>query len=76
MKCQTVLIKFMERGSPQQEVTTTHVTGGKHITVDYDQHFLKLTHMNAKDLPLKTISYNLNDVKEFVCEGVLWESTK
>lgn len=72
MRCQSVLIKFMDRNVPQQEVRALQLTGARYITMSFEAEgdkFLCLVFNSLDDRPIKVIMYNLSDIKEFVCEG-------
>lgn len=69
--CSVVIIKFFDKAAPAQEVRALQVTGARKLRVTRDDTFLILDYFGEMEFSIKRIAYNLKDVKEYACEGVL-----
>lgn len=70
LRCQIVLVKFMEKGTPMQEIRALQITSSKDLKVSVTDRFLVIDFMAHKEFSVKQICFNLDDVKEYACEGV------
>lgn len=61
----------MDKNLPQQEIRSTETLGSVRLQVSRDNKFLIVEHVCAQEFSVKQIGFNLNDVKEYTCEGVL-----
>lgn len=75
LKCQKVLIKFINERLPQQEIMAEHAFLCKVLEIRRDDKFLTVDHICEKAFSVKQINFNLSDIKEYACEGVLNPST-
>lgn len=73
IKCQTVLIKFVEKGLPAQEVRALTVSGCKYIVFSEGAKFLNLVFVTSEGSIVKHIGFAVGDVKEYVLEGIVWD---
>lgn len=70
IKCQDVLIKFMDKNLPQQEIRSAQIIGSARLEVRRDDLFLSVNHMTPNGYVVKQINFNLSDVKEYVCDRI------
>lgn len=78
IKCQEVLIKFMDRAAAQQEVRALQVAAATHleIAVHHDGKWLAVNFVTAKNGLVKQINYNMADIKEYACTSIIWENVQ
>jgi hypothetical protein len=72
-KCKTVRIKFVAPGLPQEELSALQTTGAAHIEVHRTDGFLELNFTASGGQLVKSILYRIADVRELVCESIVWE---
>jgi hypothetical protein len=67
LKCNTVLIKFLDKNLPQQEIRHLQTSFSVALVVERDNDFLILSHVSALGHVIKQLNFNIKDVKEYVC---------
>lgn len=70
LRCNSVLVKFVDKNLPQQEIHNNEATASVSLTVTRDGNFITIMHRNIAGLGLKQINFSIKDVKEYVCIGV------
>lgn len=68
---QEILIKFVDKNVPQQELRATEVTGCSFMDVRAGEYFLEVVYENASLFPLKIIYFSRTDIKEFCLNRII-----
>lgn len=74
LRCQSIIVKFLDRNYPHQEVRALQVPGCNELFISRDADFLTVLFVTNEWKKIKEINFNIKDIKEYAADGILWES--
>lgn len=75
IKCMKVLIKFMDKNVPAQEIRSLAITGADHLQVNEGFSFITLDCCTKDGHLVEQINFKKSEVKEYVCQSIVWGPT-
>ena len=76
IKCKTVLVKFVDRGSVGQEMTAAQQTDAQYIIVDDKNGFLTISYYHESGNMVKFIAFQSSTIREYYCERIIWPAAR